>query len=151
MLTTDLSLDDARTELQVLFGNQYQNKIWTMCCTINNLDPEELEEKTGEITKILDGKLSLLDTMGEVQSSMDKDVEEVQSSTDEDQGIDGEQFTMNQELPEEEEMEERQTLEQRLLAAWVASNYSGTTTQDYRIFAIRCKVSRFSSITKSLV
>lgn len=134
----------------MLFGNEYQNEIWTMCCTINDLDPEELEEKTDEITKILDGKLSSFDTIGE---DVDEDLEEVQSSTNEDQDIDGEQSTMNQKLPEEEEvvMEERQTLEQRLLAAWVASNYSGTTTQDYRIFAIRCKVSSFSSITKSLV
>lgn len=58
------------------------------------------------------------------------------------------QSTMNEEKSEEEiVIEERQTLEQKLLGAWVASNYSGTATQDYQIFAIRCMVSPLSSIT----
>lgn len=69
---------------------------------------------------------------------------------DEDQDLDTEEATMNEEFIQEAEVVmEQQTLEQKLLTAWVASNYSGTTTQYYRIFAVKCKVGPFPFITKS--
>lgn len=79
---------------------------------------------------------------------MNKEVDECQSMNV-DQSVEAELQTSssdNDHLEEEEVMEEPPTLEQRLLAAWVATNYNGTAAQDYCIFAIRCKVSSFYSI-----
>lgn len=139
MLTTNVTLHEARTELQKLFGDEYQNDIWAMCCRINDLDPEELEENTFEILKEIKAKMGVernvrsntaLVTMEEEQATMyiQKDTE--QETEDESDGG--------------YEDEEQQTQEQKLLAAWIASNYGGTVNLlDYRIFAVRCMVSIF--------
>ena len=138
MLGTNLLLPDARTELQKLFGDKYENEIWAMCCRINDLDPDEWEEKTAEIAKELEAII-----VHKEQPTMNDEEYKEEEVTMNDEEYEEEEVTMNGDESEEEEvvMEEQETCEQKLLAAWVASNYNGTTTMDYQIFAIRCMAS----------
>lgn len=132
MLTSNMSLHEARTELHKLFGDDYENDIWVVCCRINDSDPDELEESRSEITKELEAKMGV---------ERDADLEIALITMDEEHG------TMNFETETEEESDGEEFLmeEQKLLAAWVARNYNGNTSLlGYRIFALRCMVSDIS-------
>ncbi|KAE9398428.1 hypothetical protein BT96DRAFT_940200 [Gymnopus androsaceus JB14] len=91
------------------------------------MDPDEWDERTSEIAKELEAEMGLV----EDSAMTSETVKELEAKM----GL----LWTNIDLPindeeEEVEMEEEHTSEQKLLAAWIASNYSGTTTQDYQIF-----------------
>lgn len=139
MLTTDLSLDEARVELHNLFGDDYENEIWLMCCRINDSDPEELEESKGKILEELDAKMDV-----------ERNVELETTLVEKDQATINLEKETEIESEEEYEEEEFLTQEQKFLAAWVARNYVGNTSLlGYRIFALRCKVRGFFSVPES--
>ena len=44
-----------------MFGNDYKNNVWAMCCKINDMDPDEWDERTSEIAKELEAKMGLVE------------------------------------------------------------------------------------------
>ncbi|KAE9385315.1 hypothetical protein BT96DRAFT_1007154 [Gymnopus androsaceus JB14] len=120
MLTTTLSLPDARIELQKVFGNDYENDVWAMCCKINDMDPDEWDERTSEIAKELEAKMGLVEDSAMTSETV-KELEAKMGLVEDAAMI---------------SVDETSTYDKR--RGRRASNYSGTTTQDYQIFAIRC-------------
>lgn len=120
-----MSLHEVQLELQRLFGDDWDNDVWSMCCRINDSDPDELEERKGELIEELEVKMG-------VEKSISVEETMMSSKTETEDRFEGEELLMEHQL----------TQEQKLLAAWVAKNHNTTTIlQGYQIFALRCIVS----------
>ena len=137
MLTqTNMTLSEAQSKVKELFGNDYDNDIWATLCQINDLDPDELEERHGAIAKEVELKLAL---------SKHADLEPPKITEKEYPPM-----VLDTELAHPTALE--QPHEQEHLSQWVESGYGGIATPlGYQIFSIRCFVGyTFLCFTHSL-
>ena len=136
MLTdAELKLPEARKEVHELFGDDYENDIWTMLNKINDLDPDEFEAMKGTIEKEVEGKTALANDADVEMRSPSAGVTE-----EEGQGEQWERETVD--LDTHSARLEQQLHEQQLLAQWIAQSHNATINPpDYQVFSIACRVS----------
>ncbi|KAE9387885.1 hypothetical protein BT96DRAFT_948031 [Gymnopus androsaceus JB14] len=133
MLTdAELKLPEARKEVHELFGDDYENNIWTMLNKINDLDPNEFETMKGAIEKEVEGKMALANDADVEMRSLSARI-----TKDEGQGEQGERETVY--LDTHSACLEQQLHEQQLLAQWIAQSHDATINPlDYQVFSIAC-------------
>lgn len=122
----ELTLDDARKELEGLFGTDGNEEIWDTISKLNDFDPDEREEGEAQIALILKSKLN------EQAVTTNVDVEMRSPSVD-DSEPEGE--------PEQDHLallEDR--LQEHQVLARLATRSSDPNALDYQVFSLACRV-----------
>jgi len=127
----NMTLHHARKEVEELFGIDCNNEIWTMLSTLNDLDPDERQEREAEIALVVKQKVGL--SMAQEQAVATNADVEMQSPSVEEHQSEEEQVDGSTRL-------ERQLREQKLLAKLVAES-SDPNAGDYQVFSLACRVS----------
>ncbi|KAE9384250.1 hypothetical protein BT96DRAFT_1008265 [Gymnopus androsaceus JB14] len=118
-----------RIEVEELFGIDCNNEMWTMLSTLNDLDPDECQEREAEIALVVKQKVGL--SMAQEQAvATNADVEMQSLSVEEPQS--------EEELVDGSAHLERQLREQKLLAKLVAES-SDPNAGDYQVFSLACQ------------